>query len=125
MPVIAPVTFVIASLAIYWAMWPTTVQVIFAILLGLPLYMYYDHKNGQISWKRQLQSGGWLLAYLVFLSVMSYVGSKGFNGQDWIKYPYDFFIIIGVSLGFYYWGLASRMADSPDLSDADKLNARV
>lgn len=56
---------------------------------------------------------------------MSYVGSKGFNGQDWIKYPYDFFIIIGVSLGFYYWGLASRMADSPDLSDADKLNARV
>ena len=32
------------KLAIYWAMWPTTVQVIFAILLGLPLYMYYDHK---------------------------------------------------------------------------------
>lgn len=125
MPVIAPLTFVIAGLAIYWAMWPTTVQVIFAILLGLPIYMYYDRKNGQISWKRQLKSGGWLLVYLAFLSAMSYAGSKGFNGQDWIKYPYDFLIIIVVSLVFYYWGLASRMPDSPDLEAADKLNKNV
>lgn len=71
------------------------------------------------------QEWGWLLVYLAFLSMMSYAGSKGFNGQDWIKYPYDFLIIIVVSLVFYYWGLASRMPDSPDLEAADKLNKNV
>lgn len=125
MPVVAPITFVITSLAIYWAMWPTTVQVIFAIALGLPLYLYYDFKNGQVSLKKQLKSGGWLLAYLVFISLMSYMGSKGFNGNGWIKYPYDLLLISVVSLFFYYWGVKSRLEDSPDLTDADRLNEKV
>lgn len=125
MPIVAPVTFVIASLAIYWAMWPTTVQVIGAIALGLPLYIYYELKNKQTSLKEQLQSGGWFLCYLVFLSVMSYAGSRGFHGNDFFKYPYDFLTIIIVSLFFYWWGIKSRLLINPDLEEADRLNEKV
>lgn len=125
MNIIAPVTFVFVSLAIYWAMWPTTVQVILAVLLGLPIYLYYDLKNKQVSLKQQLHSGTWLLLYLAFIAVMSYIGSEGFNGQNYLKYPFDFIVIIVVSLGFYFWGVRSKMAFSPDLTAADKLNAKL
>ena len=40
---------------------------------------------------------------------MSYIGSTGFGGQDWIKYPFDFGIIIIASLVFYYWGIKTGM----------------
>ena len=42
--VMAPLSFVLASLAIYWAMWPTTAEVIFIIILGLPIYFFYEYK---------------------------------------------------------------------------------
>ena len=40
----APLTFVLTSLAIYWTMWPTTIQVILVILVGIPIYFYYEVK---------------------------------------------------------------------------------
>ena len=42
------ISFVLASLAIYWAMWPTTAEVIFIIILGLPIYFFYEYK---MNWK--------------------------------------------------------------------------
>ena len=42
MKFLAPLAFVLTSLAIYWSMWPTTIQVIFVIALGLPVYIYYE-----------------------------------------------------------------------------------
>ena len=122
--VLAPLSFVLTSLAIYWAMWPTTVEVILVIALGLPIYCYYDWRYGQLSLKGQLKGTGWLLVYLVFISVMSYLGSAGFGGQDYFKYPFDFLIIVIVSLVFYYWALASRI-DGPDLVAAAKVNHQV
>ena len=37
--VMAPLAFVLTSLAAYWAKWPTTVEVIGVIFLGIPLYL--------------------------------------------------------------------------------------
>jgi amino acid transporter len=41
---VAPLSFVLTSMVIYWAMWPTTVEVIFVVVLGLPIYAYYQVK---------------------------------------------------------------------------------
>lgn len=123
--VLAPVAFICASLAIYWAMWPTTVEVIGVIILGLPVYIYYDYKNGRTTLKQQLKSGSWMIIYLIFISIMSFVGSGGFRGQNYLHYPWDFVIIIVVSYLFYQWGIRSRMKNSPDLVMADKLNQKV
>ena len=52
----APLSFVLASLAIYWAMWPTTAEVILIIILGLPIYFFYEYKmnwkNTKTNWRK-------------------------------------------------------------------------
>ncbi len=122
--VVAPVAFVLASLAIYWAMWPTTMEVIVIIALGLPFYFFYE---GRLNWKNSLKKfkgSLWMLVYLAFMSVFSYVGSAPFGGQNWIHYPYDFLVIIVVSLGFYYWGVNSYQ-ETKEMQDAKNVNNRV
>ena len=109
MPWLAPVAFVLTSLAIYRSMWPTTIQVILVIALGLPIYFYYEIRYQHSNWKEQLRNCWWMLVYLIFMSLMSFIGSSGFGGQDWIEYPFDFVVIIVVSLFFYYWGLKTGL----------------
>jgi amino acid transporter len=109
MKILAPTAFVLTSLAIYWSMWPTTVQVIIVIALGLPLYIYYEAKQQQTNLKAQFKHAQWLLAYLLFMAVMSYAGSNGFGGKNFVPYPWDFVIIIAVSLLFYRWGIRSSL----------------
>lgn len=50
-----------------------------------------------------------MIGYLIFMSLMSFVGSSGFGGQNWIKYPFDFVVIIIISLAFYYWGIKTGL----------------
>jgi amino acid transporter len=109
MKILAPVAFVLTSLAIYWSMWPTTVQVIFVIALGLPLYLYYELKYQHADLRQQLGHAAWLLIYLIFMAVMSYLGSSGFGGQNYLSYPWDFVVIVVVALIFYQWGVRSSL----------------
>ena len=88
MKFLAPFAFVLTSLAIYWSMWPTTVQVIFVIALGLPVYIYYEIKYQHSNLKTQLLDAYWLIAYLIFISIISYIGSNGFGGINVIAYPW-------------------------------------
>ena len=120
---LAPFAFVLTSLSIDWTMWPTTVQVIGVILLGLPIYLYYEVKYRHASGLRDLRNSYWMLVYLVFISIVSYIGSEGFGGKDWLKYPWDFVVIIICSLGFYRWAVASRMKKVDPA--AEKVNAKV
>ena len=120
---LAPTAFVLTSLAIYWSMWPTTVQVIFVIALGLPIYIYYEVKYQHSNLKEQLRHAWWLIIYMIFISLMSYMGSDGFGGQNWIKYPFDFVLIIIVSLIFYFWGVNSSLKKID--AYAEKVNGRI
>lgn len=46
--VIAPLGFIFASLVLYWARWPLTGQVLFIILIGLPIYsIIRRRRNGK------------------------------------------------------------------------------
>jgi amino acid transporter len=120
----APFSFVLASLATYWAMWPTTIEVILIIILGLPFYFYYEYKAGFVNTRKAFWSSLWMIVYLIFISVISYAGSHQFNGMNWIPYPVDFIVIIIASLGFYYWGIHSWQI-FPDYYQAKKLNETV
>lgn len=97
----APFSFVMASLAIYWAMWPTTAQVIFIIILGLPIYFFYEYKMNWKNTKKQIGGSLWIILYLIVLAFLSFIGSKEFKGMNWIHYPYDFVVIIIIALMFY------------------------
>lgn len=62
----APLSFVLASLAIYWAMWPTTAEVILIIILGLPIYFFYEYKMNWKNTKNKLVEAYGLLSTLLF-----------------------------------------------------------
>lgn len=120
----APLSFVLASLAIYWAMWPTTIEVILVILVGLPFYFYYEYRPGYVDTRKAFYSSMWMIIYLIFISVMSYIGSEQFNGINWIHYPWDFVAIALASLVFYYWGIKTAHV-FPDFYQAKELNDTV
>ena len=105
-------------------MWPITVQVILVILLGLPFYFYYEWRTGFNKTKRAFEGSFWMISYLIFISIMSYIGSKEFNGQNWIHYPFDFIVIIAGSLLFYYWGTVSHVM-TKYFKQAQRVNAKV
>lgn len=111
MKFLAPLAFILTNLAIYWSMWPTTIQVIFVIALGIPIYIYYEVHYQHSHLKEQLKHAIWLIADMIFLALVSYLGSNGFGGINFIKYPFDFVIIIFASLIFYYWGIHSSMKE--------------
>ncbi|MEJ6399703.1 APC family permease [Nicoliella lavandulae] len=122
----APFAFVMASLATYWAKWPTTIEVILVILLGLPFYFYFEWKNQWKETRKQFVSALWMIVYLVFLSVVSYLGSTQFNGINVLPYPLDFVVIIIVALVFYYWGISSySFQTDDDLDKAKEVNDTV
>ncbi|WP_436948351.1 APC family permease [Staphylococcus xylosus] len=117
----APFSFVMASLAIYWAMWPTTAQVILIIILGLPIYFFYEYKMNWKNTKKQIGGSLWIILYLIVLATLSFIGSKEFNGMNWIHYPYDFVVIIIIALIFYKFGTSSYF-ESIYFKRAKKIN---
>ncbi|MEB5898746.1 APC family permease [Staphylococcus arlettae] len=117
----APFSFVLASLAIYWAMWPTTAEVIFIIILGLPIYFFYEYKMNWKNTKKQIGGSLWIIVYLIILAFLSFIGSKEFKGLNWIHYPYDFVVIIIVALIFYKLGTTSYF-ESIYFKRAKKIN---
>jgi amino acid transporter len=104
---IAPVAFILASLILYWAKWPLTGEVIFIMLLGLPIYFYYQAKAGWAGFAQQLKAGLWLIVYLAYMILISYLGSNQFGGHNVIPYGADMVLIAVSSLVFYFWGVKS------------------
>ena len=117
----APFSFVMASLAIYWAMWPTTAEVILIIILGSPIYFFYEYKMNWKNTKKQIGGSLWIILYLIVLAFLSFIGSKEFKGMNWIHYPYDFIVIIIIALIFYKIGTSSYF-ESVYFKRAKKIN---
>ncbi|SUL21497.1 Amino acid permease [Staphylococcus aureus] len=122
--VMAPLSFVLASLAIYWAMWPTTAEVILIIILGLPIYFFYEYRMNWRNTKKQIGGILWIIVYLIVLSILSFIGSKEFKGLNMIHYPFDFIVIIIVALIFYYIGTTSSF-ESVYFRRATRINTKM
>jgi amino acid transporter len=119
MSLIAPIAFVFASLILYWAKWPLTGEVIFVMIAGLPIYFYYQSRAGWAGFKQHLKSGLWLVAYLLWMALLSYLGSSKFGGTDTIPYGLDMLVVAVSSLFFYGWGVRSGLAAPAVLASAE------
>ncbi|MDF7682588.1 APC family permease [Lactobacillus sp. ESL0679] len=122
--VLAPITFVLTSLAVYWGQFPTTWEVMLVILAGMPIYAYYEWKNNDHQFKQALRGSWWLICYLIVMAGLSVLGAKEFGGLNWLHYPWDLVIVAIISIGFYYWGVHSAYA-GPDLDQAAQINQRA
>jgi amino acid transporter len=105
MPAIACLGFVFATELMYWAKWPLTGQVILLVVVALPVYIYYQAKNGWRDFGRQFKGALWLVVYMPAIALLSYIGSAKFGGKDYLPYGWDLVIVAIVALGFYGWGL--------------------
>ncbi|MFG2826864.1 APC family permease [Streptomyces sp. NPDC048434] len=110
--VISPVSFVVASLIIYWAGWDTLQRLGWAIIIGYVLlgsYAWYATKKRlpnapQLDWK----AAQWLPVYLIGMGLIAWQG--GFGGQGHIPLWWDMAIITVFSLGIYYWARATAVS---------------
>lgn len=122
----APLAYVLASLAIYWAKWPTTIEVFGVIALGLIFYIYYEIRRpaGWQALQASLRGSRWLLLEMIWLTVMSLIGSHEFGGTGWVTYPLDFVLVVIGSLVCYYLGVRDAYR-SESFKIAVDLNKRV
>ena len=108
---IAPLSFVVASLIIYWAGWDTLLRLGAAVLIGYLLLgsyaAYATRKNlpnaPTLDWK----AAQWLPVYLIGMGVISWQG--GFGGQGHLGLWWDILVIAVFSLGIYYWARATAL----------------
>lgn len=107
MQFIAPFAFVCASLVLYWARWPLTGQVILLVVGALPLFFYYQAKQGWKGFGRELAAAAWLIGYLPSMAVVSYIGSEAFGGIGLLAEGWDMLVVAGVALAFYLLGVRS------------------
>ncbi|MFJ1708294.1 APC family permease [Kitasatospora sp. NPDC088346] len=109
--VIAPLSFVVASLIIYWTGWHTLARLGIAIVLGYVLlgsYAAYATKKGlpnapKLDWR----AAQWLPAYLLGLGVISWQGSFG-DGLGHLPMWWDMLVVAAFAMAIYSW--ATRVA---------------
>ncbi|MFJ4453121.1 APC family permease [Pseudomonas sp. NPDC089392] len=104
---IAPFAFMCASLVLYWARWPLTGQVILLVVGALPLFFYYQARQGWKGFARELAAAAWLIGYLPSMAVVSYIGSEAFGGIGLLAEGWDMLVVAGVALAFYLLGVRS------------------
>lgn len=108
---VAVVAFAVVSLIIYWSGWPSVpyavvLLAIFTIVFGL----IYKVKDG-------FKNSVWYIVYILFLTLMTYVGKEKFVNID-----VGSLIVIVVSLAvFLPWGVASRIKDGAYLDEARRI----
>ena len=108
--IISPMAFVGATLIVYWSGWPIVPYVVIAILLGLIVYFVYRMAGKteiDILSRQNLKGGGWLLVFMGVLTLLSYLGEKGYGGIGVLPFPWDFLVVIIVAVGFYIWSVKS------------------
>ncbi|MHA6759198.1 APC family permease [Streptacidiphilus sp. PAMC 29251] len=108
--IISPLSFVIASLIIYWAGWATLWRLGLAIILGyLLLGSYAAYATSKrlpnaprLDWK----AAQWLPVYLIGMGVISWQGGFGVGSEGNLPLWWDMGLIAVFSLVIYYWALA-------------------
>jgi amino acid transporter len=107
LPILAALAFILATELLYWATWPLTGEIILLMVIALPIYLYYQAKNGWHDFGRQLKGAWWMIVYLPTIAVVSLIGSKTFGGLGYIPYGIDLVVVAVVGLVFFLWGSAS------------------
>jgi amino acid transporter len=121
MSVIAPVAFVFASLILYWARWPLTGEIILLMAVALPVYLYYQAKQGWQGWGNDWRAARWLVSYLFVMALLSYFGGREFGGKGYMPENWDMLIVAAIAFVFYRWGVSSGYR-TPYLDEAQEDN---
>jgi amino acid transporter len=124
--VIAPVSFIIANLIIYWGGWETNWRLMLAILLGFVLmglnYLLSPRdQRPDFDWR----AAYWLVPYLGGLTLISFIGARDFHGRGLISFGWDALVVSVFSVVIYVLALNLRLADGRARAYIDELSAEA
>lgn len=119
---LAPLAFIAASLIIFWSGWTTNLEILGITLASLVLYFAFMDKEGlRERLKSDWKSGAWLVAYFIFMLVISRLGNYQLpdGAKPIIASPWDSVIVAIGAIVFYYWGVNSAM-NLPEIDEDDE-----
>jgi amino acid transporter len=110
--VIAPVSFVIATLILYWATWTELRIALPLLLIAVAVYAVNMRTAARraASFRADIRAGAWLVVYVVAVLVLSAVGSKNFGGAGLIPAPWDSVVAGVIGLAAYFRGVRDASA---------------
>src|SRR6516162_11711264 len=112
--VLAPVSFIIADLLIYWSGWEVVWKLGLVLLIGYVLIgisMAFDKQRPPLDWK----NGWWLPVWLVGLGIISWQGQYSGGAvaapvnTGNIPFWWDTVVVAGFSLAIYYLAMWTRL----------------
>ena len=126
MKTLAPMGFILATFMLYWSRWPLNGEVIFVVLLGLPVYGYYAVKAKE-KIKSQIPRTIWIIFYLIFVAFYGFIGSKNFGGLGLIpdSYGIDHIILAITSMIFFIWGVKVSYKTVAYIEEIDNMNNKT
>jgi amino acid transporter len=105
--VLAPLSFAVASLIIYFSGFETIWKLGIVVVVGYILigtWMAIDKQRPPLDWK----AASWLPFYLVGMGIISWQGQFGPDNTNRIGFGWDMLIVAVFSLAIYYWAQAVR-----------------
>jgi amino acid transporter len=114
MRVIAPISFVVATLILYWAGW-NELRIAIPVLLAAGVVYLYQQKRERIGWL-DARAGMWLLAYLGAVLLMSWLGTFGDGPLKLIAAPWDSVAVAAIGVAGFVGGTRAAeryLADNP------------
>jgi len=100
--IIPAASFAIGSLIVFWSGWPSVPYALAILTAGVLVFgiLFRVHRN--------IANGLWSVFYILFLLIMTYIGSVG--ALDIVPFFAASFIVMVVSLVvFYPWGVLSSL----------------
>ncbi|MFT8390181.1 MAG: APC family permease [Sporolactobacillus sp.] len=104
---IGPISFIIASLIVYWSGWGTISWLLGSQIIMFLIYLIFKRfvPTDKVPLRQQVRSSIWLVVYYTLMMVISYLGT--FGGINVLRAPYDFIVVMVLALATYYYGTYS------------------
>ncbi len=106
--------FLAANLIIYWAGWNIIWQMMIAVLIGYAILIVHEMVNRGKTPKLEFRSGAWVVAWLIGLTVVSYLGSfpdvsKGAGNLGIIGIGWGILVLAILSVFITWMAIALRL----------------
>jgi amino acid transporter len=111
--VLAPLSFIVANLVIYWTGWEILWKLLIAIAFGFVLLAIGHRINpSEMTPSFDWRGGSWLWPYLGGMAVISFIGASDFGGRGMIPFGWDILVVTAFSLAIYFYAMSVRL--TPD-----------
>jgi amino acid transporter len=123
--VLAPLSFIVADLLIYWSGFITVWKLGIVLVIGyviLGISMAFDKQRPPLDWK----SGVWVPVWLIGLGIISWQGQYSGGAvappvnTGHIPFWWDMVIVAAFSLVIYYWAMAVKLPRAEMLNLVDR-----